>query len=128
MTSHERNTPQEIQDGGVAVAPTAQDDPLRSETMIDKHESWTLEGHLAAMRAAGAYRPMRLHAVALAGKDDTGVATMTLAGLRRALAAKDEMQCPVSEVETAVKHLVVAGVLEESSQPRRLVLTGTVAR
>ena len=86
--------------------------------------AWTLTGHLKAMRSAGAYRPMRLHALVLEERDENGVRTGTMAGLRRALAAEDEEQCLESEVETTMRHLKVAGVLDLGSTPRRLVLTG----
>lgn len=85
---------------------------------------WKLESHLDTMRGAGAYRPMRLHALVLEERDENGVRTGTMAGLRRALAAKDEEQCLESEVETTMRHLKVAGVLDLGSTPRRLVLTG----
>lgn len=85
---------------------------------------WKLEDHLETMRGAGAYRPMRLHAIVLEERDENGVRVGTMAGLRRVLAAKDEDRCLESEVETAVHHLVIAGVLEEGSTARRLVLTG----
>ena len=86
---------------------------------------WTLENHLDTMREVGAYRPMRLHALVLEERDEFGVRTGTMAGLRRALAAKDEDRCLESEVETAVHHLVIAGVLEDGSTPQKLILTGT---
>lgn len=85
---------------------------------------WKLESHLDTMRGAGAYRPMRLHALVLEERDENGVRTGTMAGLRRALAAKDEDRCLESEVETAVHHLVIAGVIKDGSTARRLVLSG----
>lgn len=85
---------------------------------------WKLENHLDTMREAGAYRPMRLHALVLEERDKHGVRTGTMTGLRRALAAKGENRCLESEVATAVHHLVTAGVLEDDSTARRLVLTG----
>ena len=85
---------------------------------------WKLENHLDTMREAGAYRPMRLHALVLEEHDEHGVRTGTMAGLRRALAAKDEDQCLKSEVETTVHHLVIVGVFEEGSTAQRLVITG----
>ena len=85
---------------------------------------WKLENHLDTMREAGAYRPMRLHALVLEERDKHGVRTGTMTGLRRALAAKGKNRCLESEVETAVHHLVTAGVLEDGSTARRLVLTG----
>lgn len=88
---------------------------------------WKLEDHLDSMRTAGAYRPMRLHALVLAERDEYGVRTGTIVGLRRALATEGEAQCLESEVETALHHLVVAGVLDKESTVRRLVLSGSGA-
>lgn len=85
---------------------------------------WKLENHFDTMREAGAYRPMRPHALVLEERDKHGVRTGTMTGLRRALAAKGENRCLESEVETAVHHPVTAGVLEDDSTARRLVLTG----
>ena len=85
---------------------------------------WKFENHLDSMREARAYRPMRLHALVLEERDENGVRTGTMTVLRRALAAKGENRCLQSEVETAVHHLVTAGVLEDGSTGRRLVLTG----
>lgn len=86
--------------------------------------AWTLTGHLKAMRSAGAYRPMRLHALVLGECDENGTASFAMDRLRRELASGDFEQCAKSEVLTAIRHLEVAGVLKAGSSPRHLQLTG----
>ncbi len=88
---------------------------------------WKLENSLDAMCGAGAYRPMRLHALVLEEHNQTRVRTGAVTGRGRALAMTGEGPCLEFVVETSNRHPEVAGVLRAGSATRRLIPTGATS-
>lgn len=81
--------------------------------------------HLALLQQNEAFRPLRLHALALTHCDKHGIwHPPTTRFLLRELARKGQREATSTELDTAIRQGIAQGLLAEGSTARRLALSG----